>query len=816
MTAGGIPCPQDDCPDGTIDADGYCDTCGTAYRPPAASGLASAAPGQSGLPRGPNGCADPDCEGRVSDDGYCDVCGTAAGSATGGSAQPGASGGLAGIGGAAPAASGGSGGSGASGASGSDGTDGSGSGRSGRSRRSVRTTGPRSRLGAGLVEVPELPAPDPTSMLLIDPQVPENRRYCPNPDCKRPVGRGGGTRKARAKGFCGTCRTPFSFAPALEKGDRVGPYEIEGAIAHGGQGWIYLARDTGVADNFWVVLKGMLDTGDADAYAAAVAERRFLASVDHTAIVKIYTFIEHAGSGYIVMEYVGGTSLRELLKRRREAAGGAADPLPVTEAISYVLAVLPAFSYLHRNKLVFCDFKPDNVMLAGDALKLIDLGAVRLVDAVGGAIYGTPGYQAPEIGTLGPSIASDLYTVGRTLAALILNFRGNTSTYKYRLPPTSDHPPLARYESLHRFLRKATAAAPDDRFTSADEMHDELLGVLREVVAAEGGRPVPAPSRLFSPDSHLTGEEPDGKRAGPPWAVLPTLRTDPTDEAAAALAALPDGDPDTLARLLDAISPKTVEVRLRRARALMEAGDAATAGSLLDEVANEDRWEWRADYYRGLLALAAGDPPGARKSFDRVYSEAPGELAPKLALALAAEADGALTAAEKMYDIVSRTDDAFTSAAFGLARVRIAQGDRAGAVAAYRRVPATTGVYLDAQVRLARVLGTVTAAGTPGRDEIVEASQVLDRLGRGHGQRLDEARRALLARDLLAAALDLVTTGTLAGADDIKVAGARLQETDLRFALERVYREMAKQARSAAARYELVDRANGVRPRTLV
>jgi len=807
----GIPCPQGDCPDGTIDADGYCDSCGTAYRPPAAVGQAAAPPGPAAagpgpagggagasLARGPNGCADPDCDGSIDADGYCDVCGLAAGAAS-----------PAGVSAAAGAGASGTGTSGSGTGSGGA-SSGTGSSSSGR-RRGTRTTQPRNRLGVGLVAVPELPAPDPTSMLMDDPQVPENRRFCAT--CKQPVGRATDKRPARATGFCGRDRTPFSFVPALSKGDRVGQYQIEGAIAHGGQGWIYLARDTAFEEKFWVVLKGMLDAGDADAYAAAVAERRFLASVDHTAIVRIYTFVEHAGSGYIVMEYVGGTSLRELLKRRRDKAGKP-DPLPVPEAISYILAVLPAFAYLHRNGLVFCDFKPDNVMLAGDTVKLIDLGAVRRLDDVGGAIYGTPGYQAPEVGRVGPSISSDLYTIGRTLAALILNFRGNTSTYRYRVPPPADHPPLIRYESLHRFLLKATAPLPDDRFTSADEMYDELMGVLREVVAAEGGKPVPAPSRLFAGDRHLTGEDLAGTRTGPPWAVLPALRIDQSDAAASTLAALPDTDPAALAQLLAAITPRTVEVRLREARALLEADDAPAAGVVLDEVAAEDAWEWRVDYYRGLLALSADEPAAARSAFDKVYSQAPGELAPKLALALAAEVDGDLPTAEKMYDLVSRTDDGFTSAAFGLARVRTAHGNRAGAVDAYRRVPPSSAAYLDAQIRLARVLGTVTAAGTPGRDDVAAASRVLDGLGRGRDVRLDEARRTALARDLLHAALDLVVTKKLPAGDDIAVAGAPLRARDLGFALEQVYREMAKRAPTAAERNTLVDEANRVRPRT--
>ena len=92
-------------------------------------------------------------------------------------------------------------------------------------------------------------------------------------------------------------------------------------------GWIYLARDRNVSDR-WVVLKGLLNAGDGDAMAAALAERRFLAEVEHPNIVKIFNFVEHEGSGYIVMEYVGGRSLKQILAARREANGGEPDPLP--------------------------------------------------------------------------------------------------------------------------------------------------------------------------------------------------------------------------------------------------------------------------------------------------------------------------------------------------------------------------------------------------------------------------------------------------------------------------------------------------------
>src|SRR5207342_546867 len=123
-----------------------------------------------------------------------------------------------------------------------------------------------------------------------------------------------------------------------------GQYDVVGCLAHGGLGWIYLARDRNVSDR-WVVLKGLLNSSDDDAMAAALAERRFLAEVEHPNIVKIHNFVEHAGDGYIVMEYVNGTSLRGMLKERRERNGGEPDPLPVEQAIAYIHEILPAIGH---------------------------------------------------------------------------------------------------------------------------------------------------------------------------------------------------------------------------------------------------------------------------------------------------------------------------------------------------------------------------------------------------------------------------------------------------------------------------------------
>ncbi|MFD3451022.1 tetratricopeptide repeat protein [Streptomyces sp. NPDC058691] len=495
-------------------------------------------------------CQRPGCDGTIEDVGggelFCDTCGlapvTAGGGAGKGPASASGTGAGAGAGpgtgsGAGPGPGPGSASSASSGSAPSSRSSRS-SGTSRSSRRSVSgrlsrslsgstiggtpvsvrssrsgSSGPtRSKLGAGLVAVPPIPRPDPAASVLQDPQVPERKRFCSKGDCGAPVGRSRGDRPGRTDGFCTKCGHPYSFTPKLQAGDVVhGQYEVVGCLAHGGLGWIYLAVDRAVSDR-WVVLKGLLDTGDEDALAAAVSERRFLAEIEHPNIVRIYNFVEHldprTGSldGYIVMEYVGGKSLKEIANERR-SADGRREPLPVDQAIAYAIEALDALGHLHSRNLLYCDFKVDNAIQTEDRLELIDMGAVRRMDDSDSAIYGTVGYQAPEVAEVGPSVASDLYTVARTLAVLTFDFQGYTNVFVDSLPDPGNIEVFSRYESFYRLLVRATDPDPGRRFASAEEMGDQLLGVLREVVAMDTGTPRPALSTLFGPELRVVDTE---------------------------------------------------------------------------------------------------------------------------------------------------------------------------------------------------------------------------------------------------------------------------------------------------------------------
>jgi serine/threonine-protein kinase PknG len=606
-----------------------------------------------------------------------------------------------------------------------------------------------------------------------------------------------------------------------------GQYEVLGCLAHGGLGWIYLAMDHHLG-NRWVVLKGLLNSGDAGAQEAALAERRFLAEVEHPNIVGVYNFVQHADrrtgelAGYIVMEYVGGKSLKEILLERRQS--GQSLPLPV--ALAYAIEVLPALGYLHSQGLVYCDFKPDNVIQTQEQLKIIDMGGVRRIDDDDSAIYGTVGYQAPEIAAEGPSPSSDLYTVGRALAVLTFDFTGYQSKYANRLPDPVTVPVLAEHESFLRVLRRATDPDPDGRFASASDMAEQLTGVLREVLAVADGKPRPAFSALFSPELHAIGvdgaDAASAAHSGPPSAAevvanLPVPQVDASDPAAGFLATMSTLDPAQRDEALSAaaageqgVSPDvagSAETRLALARARIVTGDLAGAETVLAELAASDQADWRTAWYYGLRHLAAGQPGDARTAFDAVCDALPGELAAKLALGLAAEAAGDLAAAQRYLQLVLAVDPSYVSAAFGVARTRLQAGDPAGAIAALAAVPETSSYYLAAQVAAVRIqVSAGTAAARVSPDELRRAGGRLTHL------KLDAIQLELLTAEVLRAGLDCVASaGPAIGG---QLLGCEFTERALRFGLERSYRAQARQASDLRRRIELVDLANNVRPGT--
>ena len=178
-----------------------------------------------------------------------------------------------------------------------------------------------------------------------------------------------------------------------------------------------------------------------------------------------------------------------------------------------MIKVLPALGYLHAEGHVYSDFKPDNVMQCERHLTLIDMGAVARIDDADAAVYGTVGYHAPEVVRADLSPASDLYTVGRTLAVLALGIEAARDGVATELP--DDHPLLQRHESLHRLLlRHAPGPAVPIRLRRGDGSSSTACGARcwPSTSGAPGPgrrRSSPPPRGTFAPGLLLGDTEPD-------------------------------------------------------------------------------------------------------------------------------------------------------------------------------------------------------------------------------------------------------------------------------------------------------------------
>lgn len=650
-------------------------------------------------------------------------------------------------------------------------------------------------------------------------------------------------------------------APKLSKGDVVADqYEILGVIAHGGMGWIYLANDRNVSGRL-VVLKGMqgMDAGTAE------AEREFLADITHPGIVKIYNFIDdpRQPGGFIVMEYVGGPSLRS----RRNVMPGKVFPLDI--AIGYILEILPALEYLHSRGVVYNDLKPDNIIVTEEQVKLIDLGAVSGIGAFG-YIYGTRGFQAPEVATKGPSVASDIYTVGRTLAALTLRLPVVDGAYA-DLPSPSEEPLLRHHLSYYRLLQHCTNPDPNQRFRSIGELRTQLFGVLREILAVRDGKQFPAQHSLFSPQrstfgtKHLvfrTDQLIDGiDRTARITAseVVPALASpliDRDDVGANMLSGSSYTEPqealETLRQAMNTEEYKhSAEIPLGVVRALLDLGYTGEARSWLAKLEPQLGEDWRFQWYSGVTDLLLEDYPAAQVHFNHVLDILPGESAPKLAMAAVAELrlqnygftstpllppevthaagdlEGSLADLDddsfarlvslhdeperlrfhalQLYGLVWRTNPTTVSSAFGLARMLMAENQVEMAVAALDRVPQASRHHRMAQ--LTTILHLVSGALTESR--IRRAARRLEEIP------TNEPRFYQIKIAVLSAALTFLReSGLRAAASPNELFEYPFTQRGLRIGLAETLRLQARLAPFPRHRYALVDMANQVRPST--
>lgn len=321
-------------------------------------------------------------------------------------------------------------------------------------------------------------------------------------------------------------------------------------------------------------------------------------------------------------------------------------------AIAYILEVLPALGYLHSRGVVYNDLKPDNIIVTEDQVKLIDLGAVSGIGAFG-YIYGTKGFQAPEVASEGPSISSDIYTVGRTLASLVVDLPREDGVYAPGIPSPTREPTFRRYLSLYRLLLRCCHPDPAKRFANVTELEGQLLGVLRECLAIRDGVTYPAQHSLFSPQrttfgtKHLvfrTDQLIDGisrtVEITPQevFSALPSPLIDRADVGASMIQGTSYQEPqETLENLRQAMQTpqyeESTEIPFGVVRAMLDMGLTYQARSWLASLSDKLTANWRYAWYSGVINMLLGDYAEAQRDFTTVLSHVPGEAAPKLAIA---------------------------------------------------------------------------------------------------------------------------------------------------------------------------------------
>jgi eukaryotic-like serine/threonine-protein kinase len=278
-----------------------------------------------------------------------------------------------------------------------------------------------------------------------------------------------------------------------------GKYEILSKISEGGMGAIYKVRHLLLDETRVVKVMRATLTGDEGLSRRFVQEARTATRLKHPNIVSVLDFaIDSDGTSYIVMEYIEGVNLSEILK--------SVGPPGLALTLNVAHQALSALGYLHHHQVVHRDIAPDNLMLTLDhkgglQLKLIDLGIAKALDrTVGltstGVFLGKIKYSSPEQLEGGSRVdgRSDLYSLGAVLYQMLtgeLPFRGDSSrelltAHLVKPPrPFAETDPAGRVpESLRAVVLKALEKQAGDRFATSEDFDREILRI-RERYAPE-------------------------------------------------------------------------------------------------------------------------------------------------------------------------------------------------------------------------------------------------------------------------------------------------------------------------------------------
>lgn len=287
-----------------------------------------------------------------------------------------------------------------------------------------------------------------------------------------------------------------SQAPATKPEKRVGPFAVSKKIGSGGMADVYLAKDSRDGREVALKIPHPQYCGDAQYKKRFLLEGEIGRSLRHPGVVAIYETGEAGGRLYLAMEFVDGTSLKEILRRRTA-------PFSAAEATRMALEIAGVLRYTHGAGVIHRDLKPDNIMvLGGGGLKVTDFGVAKRMDATSftadGQILGTPNYLPPEpfLG-LPYDCRSDLYSMGAIyyeMLTLRRPFEAPTlpeTLRKHQAPerprPSEGNPKLP--PALDPVVLKLLSVRPEDRYPSAESLIPVLETILGFLQDAQETRP---------------------------------------------------------------------------------------------------------------------------------------------------------------------------------------------------------------------------------------------------------------------------------------------------------------------------------------